>query len=330
MSESSDSRGISRRGFTAALALSGAVPSLARAAAPQQPRSGPPPETPPFEGTIEFARRDIRPKAEPFPLNRVRLLAGIYQDAAEWNRGYVRRLTADRLLYNFRVNAGLPTGSTKPLGGWEQPVDARHTSELRGHFTGHFLSACAQLHASMGDEDAKAKGDEMVAGLARCQEKLGGGYLSAFPPEFFDRLDARKPVWAPFYTIHKIMAGMFDMYRLAGNRQALQVLEGMAAWADGWTASKSEEHMQDILNTEYGGMAETLYNLAAVTNNDRWVRAGDRFTRSASSIRSPCGAMSCEDCTSIRMFHRSLRRRAATRFRATCGSTTWPITFTGK
>ena len=85
--------------------------------------------------------------------------------------------------------------------------------------------------------------------------------------------------WAPFYTIHKIMAGMLDMYQLAGNRQALQVLEGMAGWADQWTASKSEEHMQQILGTEYGGMAEMLYNLAAITNNDQWAKAGDRFTK---------------------------------------------------
>ena len=113
----------------------------------------------------------------------------------------------------------------------------------------------------------------------RCQQKLGGGYLSAFPTEWFDRLDARKQVWAPFYTIHKIMAGMFDMHQYCGNQQALEVLEGMAGWADEWTAAKPEEHMQDILETEYGGMNEVLYNLAAVTGNDRWAKAGDRFTK---------------------------------------------------
>ena len=75
------------------------------------------------------------------------------------------------------------------------------------------------------------------------------------------------------------MAGMFDMYQLAGNKQALEVLEGMADWADEWTASKSEAHMQDILNTEYGGMNEVLYNLAAATGDDRWATAGDRFTK---------------------------------------------------
>ncbi len=55
--------------------------------------------------------------------------------------------------------------------------------------------------------------------------------------------------------------------------------EGMGMWADNWTASKTPEHMQQILEDEYGGMAESLYNLAAITGNPRWATAGDRFTK---------------------------------------------------
>ena len=273
----------SRRSFAAALAASSAAsPALIaqQQSVPQAepPRQGTMPEVPPFQAPIEFTRNPVAAKVEPFPMSQVRLLAGPYQEAAEWNRGYMRRLPEERLVRNFLVNAGLPT-SAEPLGGWEQNTPG-NAGELRGHFTGHFLTASAQLWASTGDKEAKAKGDAMVADLAKVQDKLGaGGYLSAFPTEWFDRLDARKPVWAPFYTIHKIMAGMFDMYQLAGNQQALQVLEGMSHWADTWSASKSEEHMQDILNTEYGGMNEVLYNLAAVTGEDRWAKAGDRFTK---------------------------------------------------
>ena len=51
-----------------------------------------------------------------------------------------------------------------------------------------------------------------------------------------------------------------------GTGRHSHVLEGMAAWADGWTAPKTEEHMQQILTIEFGGIAETLYSLAAVTN----------------------------------------------------------------
>jgi uncharacterized protein len=276
---------LSRRTFGAVLATAGPAATLLAA----QQNSTPPapgnfrrplaPETPAFEGTLEFARRTVAPRAEPFPMSQVRLLANsIYYDAQEWNRGYMERLAADRLLYTIRANAGLPVGSAKPLGGWEQPENGQRSSELRGHFLGHFLSASAQLAAN-GDKEAKAKGDYMVAEMARCQQKLGGKYLSAFPTTWWDRLEKGERVWAPFYTIHKIMAGMFDMYSLAGNQQALRVLEGMAAWADEWTAPKSEQHMQQILTIEFGGIAETLYRLAAATNHDRWAQVGDRFQK---------------------------------------------------
>ncbi len=272
-----------RRHFTALIA--GSPVLLAQqttAPAPTVPAPqgrGRPPETGAFDAPLEFSRKDIALKAEPFPMTQVRLLPGPFHDAQDWNRGFMSRLPVDKLVYNFRANAGLPGAPEQPFGGWEQPANGQRSSELRGHFTGHFLSASAQLYASTGDNDAKAKGDEIVGELAKCQQALGGKYLSAFPTEFWDRLDARKNVWAPFYTIHKIMAGMFDMYRLAGNSQALQVLEGMAAWADEWTAPKTEEHMQQILQTEYGGMNEVLYNLAAATNNDHWATVGDRFTK---------------------------------------------------
>jgi uncharacterized protein len=264
------------------------TPQTAAPTAPFVPRRPLVPDAPPFEGTLEFASRPVKPRAEPFAMGQVRLLAeNVYHDAHEWNRGYMARLPADRLLYTFRVNAGLPTGSAKPLGGWEQPENGQRSSELRGHFIGHFLSASAQLAAN-GDKEAQAKGDYMVAELAKCQSKLGGSYLSAFPTTWFDRLDKGERVWAPFYTIHKIMAGMYDMYRLAGNKHALQVLEGMAAWADEWSASKSQEHMQQILTIEFGGIAETLYHLSAATNNDRWAKAGDRFQKR--SFINPLGA----------------------------------------
>jgi len=231
------------------------------------------PEIPPFGETITFTRRILAPKVEPFPMTDVRLGPGQFKDAQQANLGFLTRLDADRLLHNFRVNAGLPS-SAQPLGGWEKP-----DCELRGHFVGHFLSASALMYSSTGDTALKDKGSYIIAELAKCQDKLGGGYLSAFPIEFFDRLKARQKVWAPFYTIHKIMAGLYDTHRHCGNQQALNVLKGMADWADHWTAPIPELHMQDILNTEYGGMNEVLYNLAALTGEDRYARVGDRFTK---------------------------------------------------
>jgi DUF1680 family protein len=270
----SHSAAISRRRFAAvALAGSAAASIIGQESTPVPPREGTEPDPPAFGVNIEFARNPATAKVRAFPMTAVRLLPGPFRSAQEANLGYMQRLPADRLVHNFRINAGLPS-SAQPFGGWEKP-----DCELRGHFTGHYLSACALMHSSTGDKDIKAKGDSIVADLAKCQQKLGGGYLSAFPLEYFDRLKAGKKVWAPFYTIHKIMAGMLDMSQHCGNREALATVQGMADWVDKWSAPIPEPQMQQILNTEYGGMNEVLYNLAIVTGDDRYVKIGDRFTK---------------------------------------------------
>ena len=108
----------------------------------------------------------------------------------------------ERLLHNFRVNASLPSPA-KPYGGWEAP-----DCGLRGHFTGHYLSACALMFAATGDPVFRERVDQVVDGPAECQQALGDGYLAAFPISEFEKLKTRffDGVWAPYDTIHKIMA----------------------------------------------------------------------------------------------------------------------------
>ena len=228
-----------------------------------------------FAHPLVFARHEAKPRVQPFALRDVTLAAdGPYAQSRAWSRGFMLRITPDRLLHNFRVTAGLPSTAV-PLGGNESP-----NSLLRGHWVGHYLSACALLYGSTGDAEIKARGDAIVAGMAECQVKLSaGGYVSAFPETEFTRLEMGQKVWAPFYTLHKLMAGLLDMHEHAGNAQALDVAIGLAGWVDKWSAARSEDRMQDILNEEFGGIAESLYNLAAVTGDDRWARAGDRFQK---------------------------------------------------
>jgi DUF1680 family protein len=231
------------------------------------------PEELPFDAPMEFQRMDVKLRAEAFSLRDVKLLDSEFLKAQEINRAYLHDLEVDRLVHTFRLNAGLPS-KAEPLGGWEKP-----DCELRGHFIGHYLSACALMYAATGDEAIRAKGNEVVAVLAKCQTELSDGYLSAFPRELFDRLEARKKVWAPFYTYHKIMAGMLDMHQLCDNQQALTVVKGMADWTDTWTRGIPEDHMQMVLDEEFGGMSEVLYNLAVVTGDEKYVKVGDRFTK---------------------------------------------------
>ncbi len=208
----------------------------------------------------------------PFPLSSVRLAPGIFKEQEEINSRYLDSLTVDRLLHSFRVTAGITSNAT-PYKGWEDP-----TCELRGHFAGgHFLSAVALAYAASANADLKNRGDELVAGLARCQQKIGTRYLSAYPTDLFERLAEGKPVWAPFYTYHKIMAGLLDMHVHTANADALQVAEGMAQWAgEYWRGIGTDQRMR-MLRTEYGGMNEVLVNLAAITKKQQYIDIAHDF-----------------------------------------------------
>lgn len=215
------------------------------------------------------------PGIRPFPLERVRLLAGPFDDARGLNARYLLSLPQDRLLHTFRVNAGLPS-SAQPVGGWEKP-----DCELRGHFTGHYLSACALSYAGTGESVFRDRANAMVAELAKCQKALGTGYLSAFPEELFDRLRRGAKVWAPFYTIHKILAGHIEVYRRCGNEEALRTAEGIAGWVRTWTKGLSDAQMDRILTVEFGGMNEGLYDLFEITKKEEYLHLAHRFDHPA-------------------------------------------------
>ena len=263
---------ISRRKFVAtAAAAAGAatvLPTRALALHEEMPK--------PFSASAakQISREVVPLQAVPFPMSNVRLGPGAFSAAGEANRRYLKTLPPDRLLHTFRLTAGLPS-SAEPLGDWEKP-----DCELRGHFAGgHYLSACALAFASSGDEELKRNGDVMVAELAKCQAQHKNGYLSAFPQELFDRLRDGVNVWAPFYTIHKIMNGHLDMYVLAGNDQALETVQKMAGWVRSWADPLSEQQMQRVLLVECGGMGEVLSNLYGVTGKREYLDLARRFDK---------------------------------------------------
>jgi DUF1680 family protein len=215
-------------------------------------------------------------KALPFDIRQVRLLDGPFRDAMLRDQKYLLSLDGDRFLHMFRITAGLPS-SVEPYGGWEGPK-----VELRGHSLGHYLSACSLMYASTGDERLKARAEYIVAELAKIQQAMPArgfhaGYLSAFPEELFDRVDAAQKVWAPYYTMHKIMAGLLDAYQHCGSRQALEILVKVADWIKFRVDRLSDDQQQRALDTEFGGMMEVLENLYGVTGNPEFLRVARKF-----------------------------------------------------
>ena len=223
-------------------------------------------------------------KAASFDLRDVRLLASPFKDNMDREGSWLLSLPVDRLLHSFRVNAGMLTekknSKTKmpqPLGGWEE-LDM----ELRGHSIGHILSGLALQYASTGEESYRIKADSLVAGLGEVQRVLHeDGYLSAFPQNYIDRNIAGKAVWAPWYTLHKILAGLIDQYLYAGNRQALEIATQLAGWAYRKVSILKPEQVAMMLRNEFGGMNEAWYNLYAITGNPEQKRLGDLFYHAA-------------------------------------------------
>ncbi|XP_028780040.1 uncharacterized protein LOC114736399 [Neltuma alba] len=215
---------------------------------------------------------------KPVSLHDVRLHAhSLHHSAQDTNLQYLLMLDVDRLVWSFRKTAGLPTPG-QPYAGWEAP-----NIELRGHFVGHYLSASAQMWASTHNEALRDQMLAVVGNLSLCQKKINTGYLSAFPVEFFDRLENGKYVWAPYYTIHKIMAGLVDQYTFAENDEALKMATWMADYfynrITNYVGNHTLPSFYNLLNEEFGGMNDLLYRLYNITGNSKYQTLAHLFDK---------------------------------------------------
>lgn len=221
-------------------------------------------------------------KAFSFDLKDVRLLDSPFRQNMERESKWILSLGVDRLLHSFRNTAGVYAGreggymTIKKLGGWES-LDC----ELRGHSIGHIMSGLAYLYASTGDERYKIKADSLVAGLAEVQDILiengQKGYISAYPDNLINRNIAGKSVWAPWYTLHKVYAGLIDQYLYCDNKEALDIMKKAASWAYQKLMPLSEEQRALMLRNEFGGVNEAFYNLYAITGNPEHKKLAEFF-----------------------------------------------------
>jgi DUF1680 family protein len=232
----------------------------------------------PAAGAGEPAREPV----EPFALADVRLRPGPFETARALDGRYLLSLAPDRLLHNFRVNAGLAPRAPV-YGGWESEepwVGIR----CQGHTLGHYLSACALMFAATGEAAYRQRVDTIVDELAACQRARGAGLVCAFPDDdaqLLNGLAGRPVVGVPWYTLHKVMAGLRDAHLHAGNGPALGVLQRLADWIDDAARACPEERFQAMLGVEHGGMNEVLADLHALTGEARALALARRFNHRA-------------------------------------------------
>lgn len=212
-------------------------------------------------------------QCQPFQMNQVHLLPSRFQENMKRDSAWMMSIPVSSLLQSFRNTSGAFSSreggymTVKKLGGWES-LDC----DLRGHITGHLLSAYATLYAQTGSQAVKVKSDSIVNGLAEVQQAYGrGGYLSAFAEGLIDRNIQGKSVWAPFYTLHKIVQGLIDQYQIAGNEKALEMAKGMGDWAYNKLKPLSEETRKKMIRNEFGGFNEAMYELYALTQDERYL-----------------------------------------------------------
>ncbi|MCU0459488.1 MAG: glycoside hydrolase family 127 protein [Bacteroidales bacterium] len=274
---------------------------------------------------------------EAFGLDQVTLDADIHDHKTKFieNRDkFIKGLEAtnpDDFLYMFRDAFGQKQpGGAKPLGGW----DSQQT-KLRGHATGHYLTAIAQAYASTGyDAELQAKfagkmeymvstlyelsrlsgqprtaggehvpdpaavppaagkagydSDLSVEGIRSDYQNWGRGFISAYPPDQFIMLEkgatyggSNAQIWAPYYTLHKIMAGLMDIYEVSGNKKALEIATGMGDWVYARLSLLPKETLISMWNRyiagEFGGMNEAMARLSRLTGELSYMKTAQLF-----------------------------------------------------
>jgi len=224
-------------------------------------------------------------RALPFSLTDVILLDGPFLHATELNRKILLGYEPDRLLAKFYSEAGLKPKAEHYLG-WED-------ESLAGHSLGHYLSACSMMYQTTGDSRFLERVIYIADELKLIQDADGDGYIGAFPngKKVFEEEVAKgnirskgfdlNGIWAPFYTQHKVLAGLRDAYHLCGNKTALEVEKRFADWIGSIVIPLNDEQVQKMLYCEHGGISEALADLYADTEDEKYLKISRIFYHKA-------------------------------------------------
>jgi hypothetical protein len=238
-----------------------------------------------------------------FDLQQVELLDGPMKTAMEINIRMLLQYDTDRLLTPFVRQAGLAAtdNASSPYYQWE----TRHPNfrnwgdpsfDLSGHVGGHYLSALALAYAASHDDATKAqlkqRLDYMLQVLNDCQRQfdndreglygfIGGQPLNDAWRELFKgniQPYKERGGWVPFYCQHKVLAGLRDAYLYTGSALAKTLFRKLCDWSVNVVAQVSDDDMQRVLDTEHGGMNESMADAYQLFGNRKYLEAARKYT----------------------------------------------------
>ncbi|MCD8236886.1 MAG: glycoside hydrolase family 127 protein [Prevotellaceae bacterium] len=215
-----------------------------------------------------------------FTHGEVCVTTGPFRYAQDLDAAYLLELKPDKMLSGFRSEAGLTPRDSK-YGGWE-------SDGVAGQFLGHYLSACALYYSYTHDKRYYDRISYMIDELAECQKANGNGYVAATPDgkRIFAEIASGTVYsqgfdlnggWVPLYVMHKVLAGLIDVYEKMGNDKALEVAKGLGYFMYATFSGLDDEKMQAVLACEYGGMNEALANLYSITDEVKFLELAKRF-----------------------------------------------------
>jgi DUF1680 family protein len=144
------------------------------------------------------------------------------------------------------------------------------------------------MYVTTRNTEFKNRVDYIVDELAKCQQARKTGYVGAIPKEdsIFGKV-AKGEIkssgfdlnggWSPWYTVHKVMAGLCDAYLYCDNKKALDVVVKMADWVYNTVDHLDDSTRLKMLNCEYGGMNDVLANIYSFTGNKKYLDLSYKF-----------------------------------------------------
>lgn len=225
-------------------------------------------------------------KVNSFEATKVRLTENtLFKMAQDRRLTFLLSVNDDQMLYNFRKASGLDTKGAPEMIGWDSP-----DSLLRGHTTGHYISSLALCYAATDNKTIFKKLTYMINELNKIQsafeadESYGYGFLSGYSEEQFDLLEkyTRYPqIWAPYYTLHKIFAGLLDSYNLAKIDLALTIADKLGDWVYNRLSVLPNKQLKKMwgmyIAGELGGINESLAELYLYTKKEKHIKAAKLF-----------------------------------------------------